>query len=204
MALRKNAHNFAVGFKPIMFNLINIIMSIYYSFTVRPVNPSLTDGDKQIYAIAQSKESVTLEEIAEHISEHNSVFSTGTTLGLLTDTVKCITENLKMGRRVKLSTLGTFYITLSGGGAEKAEDFSTSLIKHVNLRWKTSKKMDAALQDVTFERVPTIELVDAARKTMNQQANENVGTTGNTDGGDNSGGNGGGASGTGDPSDVTP
>ena len=142
-----------------------------------------------------------MRDIAQHIAEHNSVFSEGTILGLLTDAGKCILENLKAGNRVDLWDLGTFYVTLSCEGAATAEDFNTSLINHVNLRWKTSKMMDTALQNVTFERMPTIELVDAARKTMSEQANEDVGAPANSGG--SSGGNSGG-SGSGDPGDVTP
>ena len=170
---------------------------LYYSFSVHTANPSEKDGAKKIYAIAQSKETKSMRDIAQHIAEHNSVFSEGTILGLLTDAGKCILENLKAGNRVDLWDLGTFYFTFSCEGAETAEDFTTSLIKHVNLRWKTSKMMDTALQNVTFERMPTIELVDAARKTMSEQANESVGAP--SDSGDDTGG-----SGSGDSGDVTP
>ena len=172
-------------------------MSLLYSFTVRPTNPSEKDGAKHIYAIAQSKETVTMRSLAKHIAEHNSVFSEGTILGLLTDAGKCIVENLKQGNRVDLWDLGTFFVTLSGEGAATAEEFSTSLISRVNLRWKTSKEMNTAMQNVTFERVPNIVLFDAALKTMNERANEHAGTSSST--GEETGG-----SGSGDPGDVTP
>ena len=170
---------------------------VHYSFTVRAANPSEKDSTKKIYAVAQSKETMSMRDIAQHIAEHNSVFSEGTILGLLTDAGKCILENLKSGNRVNLWDLGTFYITLSCEGAETAEDFSTSLIKHVNLRWTTSKAMENALQNVTFGRMPTIELTDAARKTMSEKANESVGAPSDTGGGS-------GGSGSGDSGDVTP
>lgn len=180
-----------------MFNNLKFKVMLYYSFIVRPANPSEKDSAKKIYAIAQSKQTLTIRDIAKHIAEHNSVFSEGTILGLLTDTGKCISENLKQGNRINLWDWGTFYVTLSSEGAENSEEFSTSLIKHVNLRWKTSKEMDTALQTVTYKRMPTIELQDVARKTMNQQANEDVGTTSGSS--DDTGG-----SGAGDPGDVTP
>ena len=171
-------------------------MSLQYSFTVRPANPSEKDGAKQIFAVAQSKETVTMRSLAKHIAEHNSVFSEGTILGLLTDAGKCIVENLKQGNRVDLWDLGTFYVTLRCEGVDSAEDFSTSCISHVNLRWKTSDEMQTTMQNVTFERVPTLKLTDDARKLMSQNANENVGSGGS--------GSEGGGSGTGDPGDVTP
>lgn len=153
-------------------------MSLNYSFTVRAANPSEKNSEKKVYATVQSKETLTLRDIAAHISEHNSVFSEGTTLGLLVDAVKCMTENLKMGNRIDMWDLGTFYVTLSCEGASSTEEFNESLIKEVNLRWMTSDTMHAALQSAGFNRVATRDLQAVALKTMSDKANTAIGNNG--------------------------
>ena len=171
-------------------------MSLNYSFSVHPSIPGDKNSDKKVYAIVQSKETLTLRDIAAHISEHNSVFSEGTTLGLLVDAVKCITENLKLGNRVDMWDLGTFYVTLSCDGVDSSEDFNEALIKEVNLRWKTSEMMYDALQRVDFKRIATRDLQAAALKIMSENANTSINGSTGGDGGDDDpdggGGNGGG------------
>lgn len=165
-------------------------MSLNYSFVVRLTNPSDKNSEKKLYAIAQSKETVTLRAIAKHIAEHNSVFSEGTILGLLVDAVKCMTENLMQGNRIDMWDLGTFFVTLSGEGSDSAEAFNESLIKRVNLRWQTSEAMQTALQHVDFTRISTRELQEAALKTMSENADKSLGVTpeSNGNGGVNDGG----------------
>ena len=161
-------------------------MSIYYSFIVRPSNIMDETSAKKVYAVAQSKKTLTLRAIAQHLASHQSPYSEGTIMGLLTDAVKCITENLLEGNRVDMWDLGTFYVTLSCKGASSSEEFTTSLIKRVNLRWKTSGRMYAELQQASFERVPTIELTEDAKKTMAERADVKMGVS-DTSGGDTSG-----------------
>ena len=152
-------------------------MSINYSFVVRATNPTDKNSEKKVYATVQSKATLSLRDIAAHISEHNSVFSEGTTLGLLVDAVRCMTENLQLGNRIDMWDLGTFYVTLSSEGADSSKDFNESLIKEVNLRWMTSEKMHEALQKVGFERIATRDLQTAALKTMSENADTAIGTT---------------------------
>ena len=161
-------------------------MSLNYSLTVRHTNPSDKNSEKKVYAMAQSKENVTLRTIAKHIAEHNSVFSEGTILGLLVDAVKCMTENLMQGNRIDMWDLGKFYVTLTGEGADSVKEFNDSLIKRVNLRWKTSKDMHKALQNVGFTRISTRELQGESLKTMSENVDKSLGVTPESD--DNGGG----------------
>lgn len=157
-------------------------MSLNYSLVARLVNPSEKNSEKKVYATVQSKETLTLRDIASHISGHNSVFSEGTILGLLTDAMKCMTENLMAGNRIDMWDLGTFYVTLSCNGADSVKEFNESLIKKVNLRWKTSQTMFDALQRAGFERIATRELQGEALKTMSDNVNNAVGATDSGDG----------------------
>ena len=162
---------------------------IRYSLTARTANPSDKNSCKKVYAVAQSTETFDLEKIAEHISEHNSVFSAGTIQGLLTDAVRCMTEHLINGALLNLGSMGKFRVTLSSEGADSSEEFTSSLIKSANVRWTPSKKILKAMRDATFKLMPTLELTDKARQTMRENVDTEVGAS-DDDGGDDNGGGG--------------
>ncbi|MBQ9559583.1 MAG: hypothetical protein IJV08_06310 [Bacteroidaceae bacterium] len=132
---------------------------------------------KLVYATAQRKATVTTDDIARHISSHNSVFSEGTIVGLLRDAQRCIMEHLMAGDRVDLDELGAFYTTLASRGARTTEEFDTSLIKSVNLKWLPSKRMRTEIQQVELRQVPTRREQRKAVKKMKELVNEEVGST---------------------------
>lgn len=174
---------------------------IYYSLTTRAVNPGDAESDKKVYAVAQSRETLTLEKIAEHISQHNSVFSTGTIFGLLTDAVDCMAEHLSNGALLNLSAMGRFRVTLSSEGADSTAEFTPSLIKSANVRWTPSTKIKKEMRDATFKLMPTLERIDKARKEMREFVDSEVGAS--TDDNDDGGNTGGGGSGGSDDGGVT-
>lgn len=167
-------------------------MAINYSLSARVANPSEQEIEKKIYATAQYNEVINLNDLAAHIASHGSPFSKGVILGILIDTVGCIRENLLLGNKVLLGDMGAFYITLSSEGIAKAEDFSPSLIKGVNVRWSPSNEFKDLLNEASFRQVATRELQAIGRKEMKNQANENVNAeeNGNENGDDNGNDNG--------------
>lgn len=158
-------------------------MAINYSLSARVVNPTENASEKKIFAIAQYNNILSLRDLAAHIVAHGSPFSKGAILGILTDTVVCIRENLLLGNKVELGDMGAFYVTLSGNGADTAEDYSTSLIKSVNVRWKPSCEFKDLLNESQFRLVATRELQAESRKEMKNQVNESINNT-DTDNGD--------------------
>ena len=167
-------------------------MAINYSLSARVANPSEQEIEKKIYATAQYNEVINLNDLAAHIASHGSPFSKGVILGILIDTVGCIRENLLLGNKVLLGDMGAFYITLSSEGIAKAEDFTPSLIKGVNVRWSPSNEFKDLLNEASFRQVATRELQAIGRKEMKNQANENVNAeeNGNENGDDNGNDNG--------------
>lgn len=159
-------------------------MSIQYSLV--PRSSSLKDADAPwlIYAAAQSTETVTLQQIARHLSSHNSPFSEGTIIGLLTDFEKCIVEQLKRGARVDLGILGAFYTTLTGRGAPTSEEFSPSYIDHINVRWRPSREMDTDIQRVRLKPTPNRAEQRKARRKQNEMVNQQPGNSPQQGGGD--------------------
>ena len=57
------------------------------------------------FARAVSDETFDLAKLAEHMSKHNSPYSSGVIKGVLTDMVDCIKELLLDGKNVKLDDL---------------------------------------------------------------------------------------------------
>ncbi|MCQ2220138.1 MAG: DNA-binding protein [Prevotella sp.] len=84
------------------------------------------DSDNLIYARAFHDETISLEQLSEHMSNHNSPYSEGTIKGVLTDMVSCIRELLLDSKKVKLDNLAIFSLGLKGTGAESVEKFSVS------------------------------------------------------------------------------
>ncbi len=178
-------------------------MAINYSLTARLSKPNDKSSEKKVYATAQYQEVVDLKDLAAHIAGHGSPFSKGTIMGLLTDTMVCIRENLLKGNKVQLGDMGAFFITLSCEGAESSDSFNPSLIKGVNVRWAPSDEFRTLLNEANFRQVATRELQAQSRKDMRQAADEEVGNGGGNGGGGNSGGGNSGG-GNADPGDVTP
>lgn len=173
------------------------IGKILYSKVARLAKPNDKNSEKKVYALQQSRQTVNLDDIARHMTEHNSPFTKGTVKGILDDFVGHIVEMLLDSRRVHLDGLGTIFTTLSSDGADSAEDFTAASIKRVNPRMSFDKEMRANINNnAEFELTSSRELQAQARKEMGQNIDEAIG--GNT--GSGSGNNGGQA----DPGDVTP
>ncbi|MBO7568911.1 MAG: DNA-binding protein [Bacteroidaceae bacterium] len=99
----------------------------------------------KFFAFPVIEETVTLEGLAEHMSNHNTPFSKGAIKGMLTDMVNCIKELLLEGKNVKIDDLAIFSLGIrNAGGALKAEDFTVSKnIKGVKLRARATGELIA-------------------------------------------------------------
>ena len=80
----------------------------------------------KFYARAYHDETIDIEGLAEHISNHNTVYSKGTIHGVLMDMVGCIRELLLDSKKVKLDNLAIFSLGLSSRPADSPSDFSAS------------------------------------------------------------------------------
>ena len=75
------------------------------------------------FARAVSDETFDLAKLAEHMSKHNSPYSSGVIKGVLTDMVDCIKELLLDGKSVKIDDLAIFGVGIRSKAAETLEDF---------------------------------------------------------------------------------
>ena len=94
-------------------------------------NNSSAGMKDKFYARAYHDETIDIEELAEHMSNHNTPYSKGTIHGVLKDMVACIRELLLDSKKVKLDNLAIFSLGLSSRPANSPEEFmpSSNIIK---------------------------------------------------------------------------
>jgi len=86
---------------------------------------SETEMAGKTYARVNYKQSLTISDMARHMAEHNTVFSEGSILGVLTDFVKCVREMVLNGNTVKIANLAIFKATVEANGLEVLYDAAT-------------------------------------------------------------------------------
>lgn len=137
------------------------------------------------FAFPVIEETIDLDALAEHMSNHNTPYSKGAIKGMLTDMVGCIKELLLEGKNVKIADLAIFSLGIkNNGGAASEEVFSVSKnIKGVKLRARATGELIA--KNLNLEA--TLKKASATTKVAG-----NGGTTGggNNGGSDNQGGTG--------------
>ena len=119
---------------------------INYSISKRLVKGKEDEGTKRVYAYAQSDLFMGIEQFAEHISSHGSLYSEDIVEGVLKKAVKCMVEKLKEGYKIDLGALGMFYVTIINKGwqelPENLKDFNPTIhISGLNVVWERSDKL---------------------------------------------------------------
>ena len=83
---------------------------------------SETEQAGKLYARVSYKQAMTIQDMARHMAEHNTVFSEGSIRGVLTDFVKCVREMVLMGNTVKIENLAIFKATVEANALEVLYD----------------------------------------------------------------------------------
>ena len=106
-------------------------MSVFYRKYQNKNSQSKVFGKWFARAVTIGK-TIDLDELAKHMSEHNTPYSKGAIKGVLTDMVGCIRELMLEGKSVKLEGLAIFSagIKTKKNGAPTSADFSTT--KHID------------------------------------------------------------------------
>ena len=172
-------------------------MSIPYSLVLRQVVPGEPEEGNKTFPVAQYAQNLSMNDMAQHMASHGSKYHKGDIISVATQLVDCIREQLLLGNRVNLGDLGTFYVSLKAKVANNAEEFSTSLIKDVNVRWSPSSQFKSLINEATFTYVGTREAQAEARKAekelLNQMATKQPDKEPEPEKGDDDGNDGGGS-----------
>ena len=147
---------------------------------------------------------LSLNDMAEHIMKHGSVYTEDVVIGVITKLKSCLQEMLADGYKVKLDGIGTLYPTLTSEGVADAKDYSASEnVTRVGISFladqskKSLFKARAMRNDVSLSTKLYSELTgdDEGLTPTPSPSGEGSGNTGS---GSNSGDNGGNTGGNGD------
>ena len=76
----------------------------------------------KLYARVSYKQTMSVQDMAHHMAEHNTMFSEGSICGILIDFVKCVREQVLNGNTVKIDNLAIFKATVEANALETMYD----------------------------------------------------------------------------------
>ena len=162
------------------------------------------------FAHSKTIEVLNTRKMAQHISEHGSIFTPDVVYGVLEEFRSCLIEMLLDSKRVKIDGLGTFFTTIENekGGAISADKFSVSSnLKALHIRFLPEQEQEMNISSREFFKKAEFINIDSLKGGDSSTGSENGGSTnqggesgnqgGNTGDGTNTGGNQGGGGNTG-------
>ena len=127
---------------------------IQYSVGLQP-HPLHEDDPKKAYGNIQLTGNINITELANHISDHNSVFSKGTIVGVLTELSVCMRELLLQGYSIELGEIGRFTPSIRTKGAVSISEFTVNNITDLKVNFTKGNALLDLLRDAQFEQTTT-------------------------------------------------
>ena len=150
------------------------------------------------YAQIKSLETLNTRKLANHISEHGSIYTPDVVYGVLEKFRNCLVEMLLESKKVKIEGLGTFYCTLENqkNGALKKEDFNVNKhLKALHIRFLPEQTTEENISSREFLKKAEFVNVDSLLKKDDEAEGANSGNGGSQNGGSGSGSQNGGTNG---------
>ena len=181
---------------------------------------SETEQAGKTYARVSYKQTLSVQDMAKHMAEHNTMFSEGSITGILIDFVKCVREQVLNGNTVKIDNLAIFKATVEANPLETLYDADQDKVATATIGTlaegqktgpavKTVKLLAQSTGDFTREELKKdvklswtdkakAEIAAAKGESSNSGSGQQIGggttpggnTGGNPGGGDNNGGGG--------------
>ena len=158
------------------------------------------------YARPAVTATISIDQLAEHMSSHNTPFSAGAVRGILTDMVKCVKELVLSGYSVKIDDLAIFSIGIRPKkGADTKESFTVAKnIEGVKLRARATGKLTNSRLDLDATLKDAADILESSSTTKpggttgggtttpsgGSGSNPSGGSDNNPSGGENTGGEG--------------
>ena len=139
------------------------------------------------YAQIKSLETLNTRRLAQHISEHGSIYTPDVVYGVLEKFRSCLVEMLLESKKVKIEGLGTFYCTLENqkNGAAKKEDFNVNKhLKALHIRFLPEQTTEENISSREF--LKKAEFINI-EQLMKSDESENGGSTSSGSGSSQSG-----------------
>ena len=138
-------------------------MSVQYKLVERP-NPRDLALPKKHYASIVYGDDVTFNELAQLIGKVSNI-NYGSVVGMLATLVEVIEMQLTHGRQVRLSDLGTIFLTLSSEGVDDKASFSANNIRKAAIRFRPGTRLRTLANNLKFEKVTKGVAFDSANET---------------------------------------
>ena len=147
------------------------------------------------YGRVKYLESLNTRKLANHISEHGSIYTPDVVYGVLEKFRSCLLEMLLNSKKVKIEGLGTFYTTLEckKGGALTKEKFNiNSNLDGLHIRFLPEQEQEQNISSRQFLKQAEFINVDSLLKKEDEDPSAGGGsqTDGETGGGSQTGGGG--------------
>ena len=143
------------------------------------------------YAQIKNLETMNTRKLAQHISEHGSIYTPDVVYGVLEKFRSCLLEMLLNSKKVKIEGLGTFYCTLENqkNGALKKEDFNVNKhLKALHIRFLPEQTTEENISSREFLKKAEFINVDTLLNKEGETENGGSSTGGDSEnGGSNSG-----------------
>ena len=142
----------------------------------------------KFYARVKNLESLNTRKLANHISEHGSIYTPDVVYGVLEKFRSCLLEMLLNSKKVKIEGLGTFYTTIecTKGGALTKDKFSVNKdIKGLHIRFLPEQEQENNISSRQF--LKQAEFINVESLMKNEDSDSGDAGNGGTQQGGNSG-----------------
>ena len=146
------------------------------------------------YAQIKNLETLNTRKLANHISEHGSIYTPDVVYGVLEKFRSCLVEMLLESKKVKIEGLGTFYCTLENqkNGALKKEDFNVNKhLKALHIRFLPEQTTEENISSRQFLKQAEFINIDSLLNKEGENQNGGNSTGDDTGNGGSQSGNGG-------------
>ena len=138
------------------------------------------------YAQIKSLETLNTRKLAQHISEHGSIYTPDVVYGVLEKFRSCLLEMLLNSKKVKIEGLGTFYCTLENKkkGAPNKEDYNVrEHISGLHIRFLPESTTEENISSREFLKKAEFILIDSLLPKENTSPNPSEGGESENSGG---------------------
>ena len=136
------------------------------------VNPQF-EANSAYFAQAVTLETLSLRDMAKHITSHGSPFTADVVIGVLEAFRSCLIEQLLESKKVKVQGLGTFYVTIANkeGGIKNLADFNiNTLATGLRLRFLPEGATEESISSKDF--LKKAKFVDVATLTKDKTVSD--------------------------------
>ena len=133
------------------------------------------------FAHAKSVETLNTRKMANHISEHGSIYTPDVVFGVLEKFRSCMLEMLMNSRKVKIDGLGTFYCTIENqkGGAVSKEEFKPNVnLKALHIRFLPDQEAETNISSREFIKKAEFVNAEAFAEALKGGASSSSGSDG--------------------------